>query len=160
MRQIAGDLPPWINGIQLNGVERAARPCFMEVSAMRFWLCLTLAAIGVLAISQPSQAQQLPFSNIQQTPTVSPYLNLTRNNSGPATYQSLVQPIVQQQQQSALQQGQINRLQNQTSALSKGAGLANPARGASSAIRGTGHVTAFMDTSHYFPRFQGRSAPQ
>ncbi len=130
---------------------------------MRFWFCLLLTALVALANSRQALAQggQLPFSNIQQSPTVSPYLNLlsSQQRTGLPAYQTLVQPILQQQQQSAFQQGQIQRLQNQQSALSHGAGLANPARGASSAIRGTGHVTAFMDTSHYYPRFQqGRPA--
>ncbi len=130
---------------------------------MRFWLSLILTALSTLVFARTLQAQQgqLPFSNVQQSPTVSPYLNLlgSRSAQGLPAYQTLVQPILQQQQQAALQQGQIQHLQRQTSALSQGAGLANPARGASVAIRGTGHVTAFMDTSHYYPRFQqGRPA--
>lgn len=127
---------------------------------MRFGLCLIiLVALSALATASPALAQQgqLPFSNVQNSPTVSPYLNLIgRTNNGLPAYQTLVQPILQQQQQAALQQGQIQKLQNQQSSLSRGSGLANPARGASAAIRGTGHVTAFMDTSHYYPRFQGR----
>lgn len=125
---------------------------------MRFWLCLILTALGALASARPVLAQggQLPFSNVQQSPTVSPYLNLfgNRSSSGLPAYQTLVQPILQQQQQAALQQGQIQRLQSQQSALARGSGLTNPARGASSAIRGTGHVSTFMNTTHYYPRYQ------
>ena len=146
-------------------VEGPVWPLWTEVVAMRNWLYLILTALIALAGSKQALAQggELPFSNVQQSPTVSPYLNLlgSRASNGLPNYQTLVQPILQQQQQAAQQQSQIQRLQQgQQSLLSRGAGLANPARGASSAIRGTGHVTAFMDTSHYYPRFQQGRPPQ
>jgi hypothetical protein len=123
---------------------------------MRIWICLIVTALAAWGMTKPAFAQ-LPFSNTQQTPTVSPYLNLLGSHSanGLPAYQTLVQPILQQQEQAAQQQGQITKLQKQQSALANGAGLTNPARGASTAIRGTGHVTAFMDYSHYYPHFQG-----
>ena len=56
MMQFAGDLPHRINGIQLDAVERGAQPRFMEVTAMRFWFCLILAAVGLLATCQSASA--------------------------------------------------------------------------------------------------------
>jgi hypothetical protein len=121
----------------------------------RIVLCLAFMTVVAVATSRPASAQ-LPFSNIQQAPTVSPYLNLLGGHQGTGlpAYQTLVQPILQQQQQSAAQQTQIQKLQRGQSALAEGAGLSNPARGASREIRGTGHVTAFMDYSHYYSKSQ------
>ena len=123
----------------------------------KFAWIMGLVAIAALSTARQASAKsQLPFSNIQQSPTVSPYLNLLNRNTGSGlpAYQTLVQPILQQQQQAAIQQTQISRLQKQQSALAAGGGLTAPARGVSSEIRGTGHVTAFMDYSHYYARTQ------
>ena len=80
-------------------------------------------------------------------PTVSPYLNLLQNNSGGVTnYQSLVKPLINQnsaiqRQGSALQRqgGAIQQLQRQA--------YQGPVSGA-----GTGHITFFMNYSHYYPQ--------
>ena len=126
---------------------------------MKFQLRLFAATItSVLGIADIAKAQQ-PFQNVQQAPTVSPYLNLVNNNNNggrgafPA-YQTLVEPFLQQQQQ----QQQINQLQRTTQSLATG-GLTQPARGASNAIRGTGHVTANMDYLHYYTRPQTHPVP-
>ena len=110
-----------------------------------------IAAAVILAISSPVWAQQ-PFSNIYQSPTVSPYLNLTnRNSSGVSNYQTLVRPLLDQQQQDIKQQQQIQRLSQQQQALAQG-GLTRPARGISTTIRGTGHVAGFMFRGNFYPR--------
>jgi hypothetical protein len=110
-------------------------------------------ATTICAIARAASAQQ-PFSNVQQQPTVSPYLNLlNRQGQGLPNYQTLVRPYVRSEQEFARQQNQIQRLQRQQGSLAAGAGLTG-ARGVSTQIRGTGHVTRFMDTSHYFPQRQ------
>ncbi|MCC7086748.1 MAG: hypothetical protein IT427_17240 [Pirellulales bacterium] len=113
----------------------------------------TLSAFAAtLVLSQLTLAQQ-PFSNVQQQATVSPYLNLVnRTGSAMPNYQTLVRPQLQSDQQFAKQQNQIQRLQRQTAGLAAGGGYGP--RGISSQIRGTGHVTRFMDTSHFFPQRQ------
>jgi hypothetical protein len=113
------------------------------------------AAIIVLTFfgsaATTSQAQQ-PFSNIYQSPTVSPYLNLTNNRGqGQTNYQTLVRPLIEQQQQNITQQQQIQHLSQQQQALAAG-GLTRPARGISTNIRGTGHVAGFMVHGNYYPR--------
>ncbi|HEY2760481.1 MAG TPA: hypothetical protein VGI75_07050 [Pirellulales bacterium] len=113
---------------------------------------------SILGAAGIARAQQ-PFQNIQQAPTVSPYLNLVNNNNSSRSgafpaYQTLVEPFLQQQQQ----QQQINQLQKTTQQLTTG-GLTQPARGASNTIRGTGHVTATMDYLHYYTRPQTHPAP-
>jgi hypothetical protein len=121
--------------------------------AMKFsWICLSLAAYAAWAVTSPSTVlAQQPFSNTQSSPTVSPYLNLVgRNGSqgGFAAYQNLVQPYLQQQQTNLQQQQQIQSLQHQQQTS-----LAGPEhRGISTAIRGTGHVTAYMDYLHYYSK--------
>src|SRR5215471_8119144 len=85
-------------------------------------------AFGALATVSSAWGQQ-PFSNIYQSPTVSPYLNLTnRGAGGVSNYQSLVRPLIDQQQQDIHQQQQIQHLSQQQQALAAG-GLTQPARG-------------------------------
>lgn len=79
-------------------------------------------------------------------PTVSPYLNLLQVNSqGLNSYQTMVKPIIDQQNAINRQGSQLGRLQNQVNQQAYGAGAG------SSGTRGTGHQTQFQNTSHYFP---------
>jgi hypothetical protein len=110
-------------------------------------------AIAGLALAVPQVRAQQPFQNFQQSPTVSPYLNLTNRNGNPQTYQTLVRPLLEQQQQNQQTQRQINNLSAQQRNLAEG-GLTQPARGVSSQIRGTGHIAGFMITGSYFSRPQ------
>lgn len=115
-----------------------------------FYITLALL-VTPFALPTPAMAQK-PFSNVQQQSTVSPYLNLlNRQGTGLPSYQTLVRPQLQTDQQFAKQQGQIQRLQRQQASMGGGSGP-NP-RGVSSRIRGTGQTShnRFMDTSHYFP---------
>jgi hypothetical protein len=125
---------------------------------MRIVRILAVAASAVLFGACAAHAQQ-PFSNIQQSPTVSPYLNLlNRSNVGLPTYQTLVRPQIDQQEQSLQQQQQINQLKQHQKSLvaNQERGLAQ--RGISNEIRGTGHVTVFMDYLHYYQRAPGSRA--
>jgi hypothetical protein len=115
---------------------------------------LVAFTIVLLGLDAVLNAQQ-PFSNVQSSPTTSPYLNLTGRNgasSGFAAYQNLVLPQLQQQQTNLQQQQQIQHLQQQQQKSLVGGLPGEPQRGISTAIRGTGHVTAFMDYLHYYPR--------
>jgi|SRR5262245_14034229 len=117
-----------------------------------FWMCwiAMIVLCGTLAVPAPATAQ--PLSNIYQQPTVSPYLNLTaRQGGGLPAYQTLVRPLIQQQQENIRQQQQIQQLSQQQQNLAAG-GLTQPARGISRQIRGTGHVAGFMVRGNYFPR--------
>jgi hypothetical protein len=87
-------------------------------------------------------------------------LTLTNRNgsaNGFAAYQNYVVPQIQQQQFNAQQQQQLQHLQQQQQKSLTG-GLGSGQRGISSQIRGTGHITAFMDYSHYFTRSAGGQA--
>jgi hypothetical protein len=115
-------------------------------------LILVGAIAGVVFAASSARAQQ-PFQNFQQSPTTSPYLNLTARNGNPQAYQNLVRPLLQQQQQNLQTQRQINNLTAGQQNLAQ-AGLTQPARGVSGAIRGTGHIAGFMITGNYFSRPQ------
>ena len=82
-----------------------------------------LILLGLVAISAASawaQSISKPFSNYQPRPTVSPYLNLFRTDGSDFDYQTLVQPMLRQQeinqrqQQTNLRQIQTNSLQQRT----------------------------------------------
>ncbi len=78
-------------------------------------------------------------------PTVSPYLNLLQTNQfGATNYQSLVKPLVDQHNAINRQGNSLNRLQQQVNTFSSGAGSAPSGQG-------TGHVTFFMNYSHFYP---------
>jgi hypothetical protein len=111
--------------------------------------------LGALILPTSVRAQQ-PFSNTQSSPTTSPYLTLTNRNgtgNGFAAYQNYVVPQLQQQQVNLQQQQQIQHLQQeQQKSLVGGMGGGPGQRGISNQIRGTGHVTAYMDYLHYYSR--------
>lgn len=119
---------------------------------------VALLAVGIsFTVAVSSASAQQPFSNIYQSPTVSPYLSLlNRNSTGLPTYQTLVRPQIEQQQQDINTRLQLSKLQKGQKSLisNEQRGLAQ--RGVSNEIRGTGHVTTFMDYLHYYPRPAGR----
>jgi hypothetical protein len=81
-----------------------------------------------------------------QRPTVSPYMNLYRQDAqGLPTYQTLVRPQVQQQGVNQLQQTEITQLRSQ---------LASQRAQQQQPLPTTGHVTYFRNYGHYFSRKQ------
>src|SRR5215813_11638973 len=85
------------------------------VSAI-FKLLQVLIVLALLSASVMAQ-QQMP-SYRPSTPTLSPYLYLTRPNSGPfPNYQTFVQPLENQRQTNMIQNRQINQLQQTTQQL-------------------------------------------
>jgi hypothetical protein len=117
-------------------------------------LLFTLCFIGLESVISPALFAQ-PFAGQSAGgPVVSPYLNLTTNNSnGVSNYFTLVLPQIQQQQQQQTiqrQQSQIGQLQRQERAAASFAGNrgSNPIQ--TPQIRSTGHVTTFNNYSHYY----------
>ncbi len=113
--------------------------------------CLYLVA----SVTSQAFAQQYRSPRYQPaTPTISPYLNLLRQDTGPVpNYYSLVRPQLQQQAVNDQQQGfnqrqqQTNLLQQQEiTAVNKGLVELRPAP-----IRATGTAGGFMNRSHYYP---------
>lgn len=90
-----------------------------------------------------------PFKNVQQRPTVSPYLNLVRDDNGAAAnYQTLVRPQMEQIDFNRQQQTRLDRLDRQFQSFRNE--NAYPIQG-SEQLRETGHSTRFMNRSHFYP---------
>jgi hypothetical protein len=92
-----------------------------------------------------------PFSNVSAQPTVSPYLNLFRNDlDGQANfnYQTLVQPQLQQQRINNQLQRQDTTASRRLQSIAAQADF-NPA--GSKEESPTGHQTVYNYTGHYFP---------
>ena len=92
-----------------------------------------------------------PFTGYTPEPTVSPYLNLFREDiegGGDLNYQTLVRPILQQQQFNQQVQRQSMELSRRLQAMAAQSDF-NP-QGSKSQYP-TGHATVFMYYGHYYP---------
>ena len=100
--------------------------------------------------SVSSEPVKKPFTYVSQRPTVSPYLNLLRQDTGEAApnYYSLVKPQIDQidfnQQQMRQNQQMARRMQGIQSRP------AYPVAGSQYLIP-TGHQAVFMNYLHYYP---------
>ena len=110
---------------------------------------LALLAAPSSAFAQYNAGTYSGRSDNPNGPTVSPYLNLLNNNNqlnGVPNYQSLVRPLLDQQNAIQRQGSSLQRLQQQV----------NTQGGGSGAGRSTGHSTSFMYYSHFYPAPRGR----
>jgi len=93
-----------------------------------------------------------PFSNYSAAPTVSPYLNLFREDldgQSDLNYQTLVQPQLRQQAVNERQQREAFDLSRRLQAIAAQSDY-NPA--GSTSQPPTGHNTVFMYYGHYYPQ--------
>jgi hypothetical protein len=93
-----------------------------------------------------------PFSSISSTPTVSPYMNLFREDldgSGDFNSQTLVRPQLNQLQLNQQFQNQNVELNRRVQSISAQRDYSNPA--GSESIIPTGHGTAFGYHGRYYP---------
>jgi hypothetical protein len=93
-----------------------------------------------------------PFSSVSSSPTVSPYLNLFREDldgSGDFNYQTLVRPQFQQLATNQQFQRQSNEISQRVQAISAQSAYGNPA--GSESLYPTGHQTAFGYYSRFYP---------
>lgn len=113
---------------------------------------VALVAFGMLIlITEDASAQRPSYTppspnanaNALRSPTVSPYLNLLRG--GPGSYQSLVQPLVNNNQASRQNARQIQQLERNNAARRTGRSSG------SQLFAPTGHTTAFRNYSHFYP---------
>lgn len=99
-----------------------------------------------------------PFSSVGSSPTVSPYLNLFREDfdgGGDFNYQTLVRPQFQQLATNQQFQRQNTELSQRVQAISAQSAFQNPA--GSEQQYPTGHQTAFGYFGRYYP---GKTQPQ
>ena len=93
-----------------------------------------------------------PFANLQRTPTLSPYLSLTRGDDEGSVlpnYFTFVRPQLEQQRFNQKQQKRIQTLDQQFRQFSA-QGAFSPT--GSTEIRATGHETRFRNLSHFYNR--------
>jgi hypothetical protein len=90
---------------------------------------------------------------ILSRPTVSPYLNLLRNDgvSGIANYQTLVRPQIEQRELAVIQENENQRLQRQINAQQTS--IDGIQRQRAQRVFSTGHQTRFLNYSDYYPGF-------
>lgn len=128
-----------------------------------FWLaCAALAVLGLVDVRSAQAQAFMPRPSLQprstfgaprystprglQRPTVSPYLNLVRPDVfGPLNYQLLVRPQIEQRYSNLRQERSLEMLGYELQA-----GEADLRRGRSSRVRETGHVSDFMNYSHFY----------
>jgi hypothetical protein len=128
---------------------------------MRHNVAMLIMAVGFLLVGSTGQADAQFFQGggnpANQTPTLSPYLNMARPGAPGLNYFGLVRPQVdtakqmlfmqqQQQMQQQLGYGQLGMFDD-------GTGTA----GANVAV--TGHQTTYFNYSHYFGQAGGNVAP-
>jgi hypothetical protein len=120
----------------------------MKASTVSLLVGAAIAFWGSQAI-----AQGQPRSYAPAQPTVSPYLNLLRRDTGPVTnYYTLVRP--QQQQQAFNRQQQANNQQQQSVLQTQQQGIRTVQQGLlqvrQSQASPTGRSGGFMNYSHYY----------
>lgn len=93
-----------------------------------------------------------PYANVERRPTVSPYLNLVRDDgdtSDVPNYQSLVRPQIEQSRTNRRQRQRLQKLGRQVRQLQTSK---SPSTGETDQVRETGHAVRFMNLLHYYPR--------
>jgi len=104
--------------------------------------------------TRPDPQRSKPFQSVHHEPTISPYLNLHRNeDDGEAApnYYSFVQPQMEQLEINRRQQLEIQRLERQLQGRSSAG--ATPQYG-SGATSGVGTAARFMDTAQFYGGMQ------
>ena len=135
------------------------------MSRHRFaWMVVGIALLAGFAAGEArAQNNQTPFSQTYRRPSVSPYTMLATSGAAgvapgggvvgsfnPLVYQQLIQPREEQERSIVyqMQQGrQINNLQNRVQQIQRD----TSARQVNEQIRATGHVSTFLNYSHYYP---------
>ncbi len=121
-------------------------------------LAITAVAVcGGMIATDYAAAQgpgRKPFENTYRRPNLSPYNQLTQQNTNPqqgqTIYQTAVQPQLEQQRQQIeqiSQRRQVGTLQNQVRQIQQG----TQSRQIDEMIRPTGHASTYMNYSHYYP---------
>lgn len=98
-----------------------------------------------------------PFSSVSSTPTVSPYMNLFREDldgSGDLNYQTLVRPQLNQLQLNQQFQNENVELNRRVQSISAQRDYSSTA--GSEAIAPTGHGTVFGYHGRYYPALNAR----
>lgn len=103
--------------------------------------------------TRPNQPRQMakPFQGrVDSSPTISPYLNLFReeNTEDLPNYFTYVRPAQRQRQANARARQRINTLQNEVQQVSYEQSIQQSATGS---VPGTGHGTRYFNTTGFYP---------
>lgn len=101
--------------------------------------------------SQSMRRQSKPFEVVHRDPTVSPYLNLYReekDTEGAPNYFAFVRPQLQQLDENRMQQREITQLRGQLQGT-----IATPGY-QTATVPGTGTPARFMDTAQFYSGWQ------
>ena len=130
------------------------RRAVMRAMVMAIGAVAAASASAGTALAQQGQGN-LPFSTIYRRPTVSPYIQLQQQGMNPLqnqnVYQTMVQPLLQQQQQQIMQlqqARQMTKMQNQVRQIQRD----TTSRQVDESIRPTGHRATFQNFSHFYPQ--------
>jgi len=116
---------------------------------------------GGASLSLAPRRSSKPFSNISSSPTVSPYLNLFREDldgMSDLNYHTLVRPQFQQLQTNQRLQDENLQLNRRVQAISAQSDYKNQA--GSESLYPTGHQTAFGYHGRYYPGMNVRRPKQ
>jgi Spy/CpxP family protein refolding chaperone len=127
----------------------------MKRSALLSILATVLACVIVLSAT-PAAAQsnggQMPFTDIYRRPSVSPYTMMQNQAFNPLGVQNIYQEQVLPQLQIQRQQLEQIRQNQQIGTIQRDVRrLQRPPQQTSDTIRPTGHVSTFLDLSHFYP---------
>ena len=120
--------------------------------------CIAIAVLSCAGLwlepPSPAAAQNMAPYNppIYTSPPTSPYLNLGVNANGLSNYQTLVRPMIEEQEMNRRQSAALQQLQRQGGA-SPHAPEPSEAAGRNGSTRGQSPVR-FMHYSHYYPARQ------
>lgn len=101
------------------------------------------------SVSSVASNRRKPFSGVQKSPTLSPYLGLlrdTENDTDLPAYFAFVRPRQEQERINRQQNRDMQQLNRQVQQLDRR--IINPS--GAQTMRPTGHQTLFMNLSHYY----------
>jgi hypothetical protein len=123
---------------------------------IKYLTLLTVGMLAMLAARSDVQAQQQVPSYRPNSPTLSPYLYLTRPNAGPfPNYQTFVQPLENQRTTNQMAQQQLIQLQQNQQQLEQ-----TQQQEFAPTLAPTGVGSVYNNTSHYYSGASGRTAPR
>jgi hypothetical protein len=99
---------------------------------------------------QPIRRQAKPFEGVHRDPTVTPYLNLYRdenNGESAPNYFAFVRPQFEQLDANRAQQRELQQLRGQVQSMSQS--VAGP-RYQATGMPGTGSAARYMDTAQFY----------
>jgi hypothetical protein len=145
----AGSMQPFIEP-QVNSQTRQALSFYGGQSARATLSQMPRRTPLQTSSSRPLHRQEKPFQNFNHEPTISPYLNLDRDEErGDAVpiYHTYVRPQMEQYELNRMQQRDLHQLRGQVQSMTPT--VAGP-QYQTNRMPGTGTQARFMDTAQFY----------